>query len=193
VLVSYDQTSVTSVAHVPCDVMRWHRVEVQLDDAAAARPERQISQAIDAATAADRNAGLLCAVRVEVRATAALHERLLFVDDVRDTIRGELQAFGSSVWLEKVKLERAAGAVDSTLLLQTLRSLADELLATPAGLEELARGTKDSMSALKPMNLQAAEESEVVPRSPADFDSAMARRLVERALDRIAKATQEAR
>ena len=136
VVVDVEDRKVKSLRFVPCDVMRWTRIDVQAD--AADGPREIVDEIRDAvATESDRIDGRALAVRVTVSGACEAHsilarveDRTRFVADVRAAARDASER----AWIEKVQIETS-----SLVDVETLRA-AHDLVG------DLLRSTRDLAS-----------------------------------------------
>lgn len=153
VLLTVDDGQVTEVEFRSTDVLRWHRIIIELaaDDGLdelyerARRELRQIAAAVE---------GRLAGVRVEIRGNCAAHRHLVQTTARQEaltelrTLPGE---FSDDLWIEKIKFEtRPAVNRDELcrgqdLIGDLLRSV-DDLLADSAQLSELSAALKPLMN-----------------------------------------------
>lgn len=135
-LVTWEGETITRVDRLPCDVMRWHDLEVEVADAPFVAQASDTASQIAVATAADRSAGVDCAVRVTIRGV-----RLDAFDDprprlehiVREAVANQL---GRHVMLEEIRL--APATVTEALpavLLEKLDAAQENLGGLAAGTE----------------------------------------------------------
>lgn len=142
VVVGYEGSSILSVERRALDVVRWHHVRVDartLDDDVRAGVRKQVFDA----TTGDRQAGLLCAVRVTVAGQASGDALKLEADDLREYLMGELQGARGLLWLEKVKVDVHPAPADLQEIDTRLQALVEDLAASPEMLQELARTALD--------------------------------------------------
>ena len=103
-LVSVDDGEVTDVTTLPCDVVRWAVVAVDLAQiGSVAEAEDRIRDAIESAVA-DRAGGRLLACRILLQGRTEIHEPLLAADD-RLLAEARSTALGlgdDAAWIEKI-------------------------------------------------------------------------------------------
>ena len=103
-LVSVEDGEVTGVETLPCDVVRWAVVAVDLARiGSVAEAEDRIREAIESA-AADRADGRLLACRVHLQGRTEVHDALLAADD-RLLAEARSNALGlgdDAAWIEKI-------------------------------------------------------------------------------------------
>lgn len=180
VVVDYEGRSILSVEHRALDVVRWHQVEI---DAATLEGDVQASvrrQVFDA-TAKDRQAGLLCAVRVSVKGTASGEALKLEPDDLREYLMGEFQGARGLLWLEKVKVEVQPAQADLKEIDARLQALVEELSASPEALQELTR------TALDPVRKHLRDADRTLADGWTKDASVDPRAVIERALHLLQK------
>lgn len=131
-LVGYEGTRVVSVRHVALDVVRWHHLVV---DAAGIRddedPGVHVRDRLFAATAADRAAARVSAVRVDLAGVAAPNVVALTDDGLRDYLRGELQGLKDPTYLEKVRVRVRPADGEASTFEAALRGVAASIAADP--------------------------------------------------------------
>lgn len=157
VVVEYEGPRILSWRHQPLDVMRWHHVEVKVQP--GEELEAAVAQRVLEKTAADREAGLLCAARVTV--TAAQEPSF----DLRERLIGEVQVAGDLLWLEKVRLQVDAGIGLGRELLVQLRTVAGELADDDAMREALESELESVRQLLRKSDPDLVSRSELLDGS----------------------------
>lgn len=103
-LVSVEDGEVAGVTTLPCDVVRWTVVTVDLAQiGSVAEAEDRIREAVESAVA-DRADGRLLACRVHLQGRTEFHEPLLAADDrlLAEARSTALGLGGDAAWIEKI-------------------------------------------------------------------------------------------
>lgn len=150
-LVTVENGVVTSLEHVPCDVLRWVRLEV---DAEGARSASELVDRIRQRLAAQRDAsdGCALAARISLRGRTEAYAQVAsapdsFVADVRALAS---DVGGEGVWAEKIELHDLRLPLD----VERMRERDDaqgELLRSLAGLVDDAAARKALHEAVEPL------------------------------------------
>jgi hypothetical protein len=156
-LVTVDEGQIEQVAIRPTDVLRWHRVEIELAESdGLAEIYERVRQALE--TCHDSDDGRFTAVRLTIVGACAAHAQLVRQSQREEAI-AQIRNVANDideVWVEKIELHTSA-PVDleqlrkgSDLIGDLLRQV--QLIAQDDGqLQELAR-------ALQPLADKAARE-----------------------------------
>lgn len=139
-IVEYEGSRILSVEHRALDVVRWHRLELKIDESDDVAMIREAVQQIERASADDRENERLAIFRLSLRT----HRELGF--DLRARIIESLTHLSDEVWIEKVELRRAPDHLASNEFLNGLGELADELLSDVDALEELRRTIDETLT-----------------------------------------------
>jgi DNA repair exonuclease SbcCD nuclease subunit len=147
VVATWEGTRVVDVRHVPCDVLRWHVVRVELPRVSAAEQLEAIAKKIGAAVDADRAAKRACAVRLELAGLDREH-LAIGLKGLRDRVDAALVArVGDHVILEELRIVDAR-RVELPAVLQTHLENAAAHLAVAGPTEKTARALSDFSSVL---------------------------------------------
>lgn len=108
-LVTVDHGAVTEVAHVPLDVVRWERLEVDASALEVDAPEALVSAVVEQVAQAQADAGRFLVARVVVRGATPAHDALVAGGRRwEDALRlGVVRRCPGAAALEKVLLETA--------------------------------------------------------------------------------------
>jgi DNA repair exonuclease SbcCD nuclease subunit len=148
-LVTAGPGGISSVEHVPLDVVRWARIAVDATGLAGpAEVEKAVRSAIAAASDTEAG-GRPLVVRIDISGQTAAHDALVGRrQDLRDDVRAIATSTSDRIWIEKVRLRTepvpssvAPGAWasdDLTALLANAHGDADLREALRAELDELA-------------------------------------------------------
>jgi exonuclease SbcD len=174
-LVTVDAGSVAAVEHVPLDVVRWARVEV---DASGFSTAADVETAIRTALLRARDqgaAGRPLVVRVEISGATEAHDALLGRrQDLREDVRAVAAGVSERIWIEKVRLRT------TRVTTATLGAAGDDLsalLATAAGdpeLREVLRLDFADLAGRLPADLGGDSEPIAAVRA-GEFDGIVAR------------------
>jgi DNA repair exonuclease SbcCD nuclease subunit len=186
VIVEYDGVTIGAIEPVELDVVRWHHLTIEVvAGATEAAVREQVQSTLFDATAPDRDAGRLCAVRVTLQGAAGE------ADDWRVFLVGQAQHAGDRLWIEKVVLQ-GAQPIGGRQELEHLRALADTLVGgvdARDGLAAVCERLRKELRGVDPLLVGAVE---ALP-SGATLDESDERRLYEQALRVIAGELERAR
>lgn len=134
-LVEVKDGRVSSLTHMPCDVVRWHQLVV---DVTGAESAEEVSQRVltQMEQCVDQSAGRIAAVRVVTVGQGQAHSQLAgdqekWINEIRALA---FQVGSESVWVEKVKFASRAEPGRDTLAAQQ-----DAFAAILEGVERLTR------------------------------------------------------
>jgi exonuclease SbcD len=180
VLVDYEGATIRSVDPVVLDVVRWHHLEIDATDPAADVDLRErVRDQLLSTTAADRESGRLCAVRVTVNGSGTNPL------DLREYLVGEAQAAGDALWLEKVRVT-GAQPIGGRQELEHLRAIAAEIALNPATHDELAGCVEKVRKELRAVDTRLPELIESLPTMNGSGTPQESEHLLQQALRLVA-------
>lgn len=158
-LVTVDNGVVTSLEHVPCDVLRWVRLEVDAEGASTPSDllERIRKRLLEKHEASD---GCALAARISLRGRTHAYKQVVnapetFVADVRALVS---DTSGGEIWAEKIEVHELRLPLD----IETMRERDDaqgELLRSLAGIIEDEAARKDLQAAIEPLLVKLPVEA----------------------------------
>lgn len=133
----------TSWERLILDLVRWHRVNV---DITTSENHEEVITACTAAVAegirgaSDLEPGQLHAIRVVLSGATALHGDLLWrSQELQDEITTAASGIGDRIWIEQVELRTTTPPAPTAEIVGDLRSLLDQVLEDPETLEAILK------------------------------------------------------